>query len=783
MKKLFCILMLLMLFVPFLVTAEEVSLQSETEELLSSLAESEKDPWAQAILDDGIRDFTSDGSSVTFYLRSYNPGLQDLDVYTKTGDQQLWLKTALENASAFDLEISLPLENGSLGKKAKSVLKTQVKKAAAAAKKAFDSKDMSSALADLFFCVPVEITKSTKAADLRNVSDAFSAFISAHPDIWPCKDPSEWAPLFCSQKKPVISVKNGPHDLLMTWTGYTARQLLADTYNSASAELAALPVEKRAAGDDLIAFWQEKLLDAGLSSVKKAGSKNSVHINITDLSEGRFPKDYLAFMKAFDSTQDFNRLAMGLASMPAEASLKMPKNGVITNNKKGRTVTVRVPKGGADAYVQFRDADTNVIMADAFVTPGNNIRVKVPEGTYYVLYAIGSTWYGTEKLFGPLGTYQTTNDFAIAKKPWKLVPGEEQEGITLSLTDIGKFAAVKDQSLHIKGQLESPVRLASSYPDNPVIEGISSTTGLPSSGEKYTPILMVLDNAEEAYPHWGVSDADIIFQVPNAGSGVTKLMALFADHYPEGAGPVRSGRASMVPMAKAFDAAFAYAGPPAIKSGNNVVLDNVMSGMNMYKEKKVYNLLRGGYTQKIFGVSGKGGHNKSVLVEKIHNQLLDDHVIFEERPFRFTDEKRTDGIAADIIKVLHHGEKATSASNSASRAVFRYDPETNSYTRTNSSGLYTDRNTEETVRFANVIVIRVKFDWEHNFVYLHKHLVGSGCADIFQCGRYVQGAWHRASTDSRLVLVGPDGSELQLQRGKTFIILTNEITDIIYSVK
>ena len=110
----------------------------------------------------------------------------------------------------------------------------------------------------------------------------------------------------------------------------------------------------------------------------------------------------------------------------------------------------------------------------------------------------------------------------------------------------------------IRGKTSTDIRVKSNYRNNPVIPGISSTTGLRSSGEEYTPIMVVLDNAEAAYPHWGVSQADIIFQVPNAGKGATKLLALFADFYPAQAGGVRSARATMLPLAVAWNAALAY---------------------------------------------------------------------------------------------------------------------------------------------------------------------------------------------------------------------------------
>ena len=78
--------------------------------------------------------------------------------------------------------------------------------------------------------------------------------------------------------------------------------------------------------------------------------------------------------------------------------------------------------------------------------------------------------------------------------------------------------------------------------NNPVIEGEDPFTGLPASDEPFTPILLVLDNSETMYPHYGTSYADIIIQVPNQNMGNNKILALFANEYPEMAGPCRSSR-------------------------------------------------------------------------------------------------------------------------------------------------------------------------------------------------------------------------------------------------
>ena len=87
----------------------------------------------------------------------------------------------------------------------------------------------------------------------------------------------------------------------------------------------------------------------------------------------------------------------------------------------------------------------------------------------------------------------------------------------------------------------------------------------------------------------------------------------------------------------------------------------------------------------------------------------------------------------------------------------------------------TDRITGETVPFANVIIMRVPVEWESGYQYYADQMRGSGQADIFQSGRYIQGAWVHESHTERLVFLDDTGNELTFQRGKTFIALGEDM--------
>ncbi len=750
--------------------------EETAEACLNAMRQGQKDAWVLAILDSGAEDVKVEDGTVSFSLCAYDPDIRSLGGYAGASDKAAWRENMLRNISAHNLRVTVTVdENGNF--RVNKPLET-VRQGARSARNGFGTDSMKKALADLLFPSPTAARKP-KADSLVQAEKDFLSWAGNNPALTDQPD-ALWAALFYVQRNVSFSIKAGPRELSLTWDGADPEKLLENAYYASMSGLSGVTGKERTGKEKLKGYFDTKLAEAAIQMKQGRLLRQKMTVDLLDLCAGKVPDAYTAYAEQFDYAAWLDMLRDGYDLLPEEASQPFPKTGTLTvNAKKGRTVSVTLPQEDLGAYVQLRDADTQVIISDAFIRGGKTASLKVPEGAYVVHYARGTAWYGQNALFGDAGEYAASDSFIIGKSKVKLNVMEEQDGISLHAISVGDFAPAEDTSVWIKGVLAAQIELQT-YPEvNPVVEGESPTTGLPASGEEYTPILMVLDNAEDAYPHWGVSKADIIWQVPNAGSGATKLLALFGDQYPQEAGPVRSGRASMLPSALSFQAAFAFAGPPAVREPN-VDIEALMKQWKMANTHRVYNLLHSnGFSTRRSGLIRS--HDMSCYIESIHRNLVEKQVEFEKRPFLFADEARTEGDTANVVSVLHRGESSETASNSASRAVFVYDTETGAYSRQNSSGLYLDRDTGENVQFANVLVLRTKLSYEKNYVFLKNHLVGSGTLEIFQSGHYVRGAWVRSSVDGRLVLVDGDGSELKLQRGKTFIVITNEITDVIYA--
>lgn len=310
-------------------------------------------------------------------------------------------------------------------------------------------------------------------------------------------------------------------------------------------------------------------------------------------------------------------------------------------------------------------------------------------------------------------------------------------------------------------------------PNNPEIPGESMTTGLPKADGAYAPFLVQVDNNPAALPHFGVSQADIMYEMPIQGQGWTRLTALFSDQYPLEAGPVRSGRVMHADLREEWDAVFAFYGKQETGGSD---LRKALRDYGVNDKGLAFDGIGNKYEPAYFYRTKyhAAPHNVAFNVQKAYAELVAPlNYPFPKRPFLFTDEKPTAGVEANKINVIHKANVETSAS-------YVYNAETNSYTRYTEKGPYVDYFDQATpIQYANVIVMRTRLAWNVDSLSpLLPDVVGQGAAEIFTGGRYIPGAWARASVGSRTIFFDSNGQEIQLQRGKTWICVTNEKSEV-----
>ena len=118
----------------------------------------------------------------------------------------------------------------------------------------------------------------------------------------------------------------------------------------------------------------------------------------------------------------------------------------------------------------------------------------------------------------------------------------------------------------------------------------------------------------------------------------------------------------------------------------------------------------------------------------------------------------------------------------ANKITYSYDRATNTYKRSVSvEGKQYDAGTKPKTRIApkNVVVMRVVFvplgDRKHR---LDGQVTGSGTAWVSTNGVTIKGTWRKKSFTSPTRFYGPDGKQLPLTIGQTFIQVVPKSTKI-----
>ena len=407
-----------------------INVESVLNGILLEQAAKSKNAWEKAIYESGVKDISLREDSVSFFLRGYDPGIKALGTFTKAESKDQWFARALKNASEYQLELALPVENGLLTQKGLTTLTSTVKKAASSAQQGFAGKDMTAALKDYFFPIPVE-GKFTDATVLLAPSAQFAGQWTSRGIAGTGLSASQWAMICYAQKSQTINVKDGPHAILFSCVGAELPVLVSDSAKAVLDDLAYVPAEERPAFDLIPNALQQKLAEASAKAHTKSNFKWTMNVDIDDLGDGRLPEAYVSSLEGFNPALAEESLLAKAKKLPAVAALPLPKSGKITGEKSGTKVVFKLSEDSDPTYVLMRSASTSDIMASAFIQPGKQVFVLVPEGEYNLVYCSGPYWYGEELLFASLGSYTKSEVTQIKSRQYV-------HTFTLEPSDIGE---------------------------------------------------------------------------------------------------------------------------------------------------------------------------------------------------------------------------------------------------------------------------------------------------------------------------------------------------------
>lgn len=284
----------------------------------------------------------------------------------------------------------------------------------------------------------------------------------------------------------------------------------------------------------------------------------------------------------------------------------------------------------------------------------------------------------------------------------------------------------------------------------------ASLTGLICENYERRPVAVMMASDPITRPLSGISQADIVIEMPVTPNGITRMMAIFQCEEPEEIGSIRSAREDFLTLVDSFGALYAHWGGEreALNKLDNGILDNIdamkYEGTVFYRKTGV-RPPHNGFTDlgKIFEISDKLGY-----------ELKD---TFGGYPRGDDEPERNLNNMVSAISVDYENPYDVK---------WVYDSGSNNYKRIRGGEAEMDKNTGEQVK-TSVVVLMHAMSRFLNIDYISVKIAGEGEAEFYQNGIKTSGTWRNNNNDLRFY--DTNGQETKFVPGKMWIeIITSD---------
>ena len=280
------------------------------------------------------------------------------------------------------------------------------------------------------------------------------------------------------------------------------------------------------------------------------------------------------------------------------------------------------------------------------------------------------------------------------------------------------------------------------------------------SDSKSRPIAVMINNNHAAWPHAGLNDAYITYEIIAEG-GITRLMAIFKDKDTSKIGSVRSSRPYYLDYALENDAIYVHFGysEDARSDISSLGVDNINgltdesvfwrdTSLNKAREHTAFTSM-----EKIKAFSKENGYDRDTNKKLLLNYSVNEIDLSE----------REDAIKADKIFL-----KYSNYTNSS----YEYDSDNKVYKRSMSGEAHVDAITGQQYSYKNIIIAPLKNYSYDSYGRQKLENIGTFNGYFITNGYSVPIIFTKESRSSQTVYKYKDGSEIKVNDGNTFIQIT-----------
>lgn len=280
--------------------------------------------------------------------------------------------------------------------------------------------------------------------------------------------------------------------------------------------------------------------------------------------------------------------------------------------------------------------------------------------------------------------------------------------------------------------------------------------------QEQRPIAVMVDNEKTALPHYGLTKADIVYEMMNStlNDQITRFMVLIKDYDSiDQIGSVRSVRPTNLMIAPEWNAIVCHDGGPFYI---NTFLENpyvdhfsgTFSRVNNGKAREFTEYILPGDMDKNFRNTKVSREYNEYRPEEAHFQFAS-----EKKPVDLSGKSGSKDCTLVDLPFGHNGSQLD------------YDEASGTYLYSEYGGEHRDPgNGNQQLAFKNVILQRMEF----NQLDSHGYMVWN-CLDAGKDGYYITNGkaipitWSKTSDQSRTIYYDTDGKEIKINTGKTYI--------------
>ena len=287
---------------------------------------------------------------------------------------------------------------------------------------------------------------------------------------------------------------------------------------------------------------------------------------------------------------------------------------------------------------------------------------------------------------------------------------------------------------------------------------ISPLSGVSCENYNRRAFAVMLASDNQTRPLSGLTEAEIIFEMPVVTGGITRLMAVYLCQIPKEIGSVRSARHDFIPLAMGLDAIFVHWG------GSHFALD----------------ILKGGIMDNINALSNSyGAFYRKKWIPKPHNGFTSrERLINSAAKLGYRLENQFKGYPFQNQKPKDKSQKFNNNQKISLEigypypynVRYEYDPENNSYWRWRGGRKEIDKNTGKQIAAKNIVIMRAssrQIEGQYNDV----DIEGAGECRIYNNGTFIQGTWKKEKSNkaSKLYFLNKKEEEIKFVPGQIWI--------------